>query len=106
MPISHMSAASVKLPNWGAGFRAPAMSPCADFLQTSSLGSDLLTAALVCLGGAWKYMCPGESSIFEKIENKKINLSVMESERIFTLCFTNVLDFQEVPSRNPYAKKS
>ena len=54
--VADMSAVSVKLPNWGAGFRAPAILPCAVFLQTSSLGSDLVTDALVCLGGVYKYV--------------------------------------------------
>ncbi len=65
-----MSASSVKWPNWGAGFRDPAIPPCADFLQTSSLSSDLLITAIVCLGGVYKYVFPEKSCILEIIEIK------------------------------------
>ena len=72
-----MSAVNVKWPNWGSGFRAGAVLPCADFLQTSSLGSDLLIAALVYLGGVYKYVFPEKSCILEIIENGNKNKSMV-----------------------------
>ena len=73
----HMSAVSVKWPNWGAGFRAPAILPCADFLQTSSLGSDLVVDDLVCLGGVYKYVFSRKSCILKIIENENKNDSMV-----------------------------
>ena len=67
---SHMNAVNVKLPNWGAGFRAPAIFPPADFLQTSSLGPDLVVDDLVCLGGIRKCVS-AEKLHFAQSKNEK-----------------------------------
>ena len=65
-----MSAVNVKWPNWGSGIRAPTLFISADFLQTGSLGPDLVTDALVCLGGVGKGGILKKSWIFEKTEIK------------------------------------
>ncbi len=69
-----MSVVSVKWPDWGSGFRAGAVLPCADFSQASSLGSDRVVDDLVCPGGVYKCVFSGKVAYFKIIENKnKIN---------------------------------
>ena len=65
-----MSAVNEKWPDWGAGFRAPAVLLCADFLQASSLGSDLVVDDLVCLGGVPRSCFRRKVAFLQKIENK------------------------------------
>ena len=64
----YMSAVNVKLPNWGAGFRAATLFITADFQQVVIPVPNLPISALVCPGGYAKCNVCTEIGFLQKIK--------------------------------------